>query len=128
MNKDYFIINELDDRVANLTFNEGNRQRRVQDSADIDYADSDAYAYALYMAFTRVRTYERYTQPEPHLTTYGSQRPLTIPLTPSSIIPQPRYHPSIRPLQGPPPVLLPSILPEPRYHPTIRPLQRPRTT
>ena len=124
----HMLINELDDRVANLTFNEGNRQRRVQDSGDIDYADSDAYAYALYMAFTRVRTYERYTQPEPHLTTHGSQRPPTIPLTPSLIIPQPRYHPSIRPLQGPPPVLLPSILPEPRYHPTIRPLQRPRTT
>ena len=124
----HMLINELDDRVANLTFNEGNRQRRVQDNPDMDYVDSDAYAYALYMAFIRVGTYERYTQPEPHPTTYGSQSPRTIPLTPSSILPQPRYHPSIRPLQRPPPVVLPTILPEPRYHPSIRPLQRTRIT
>lgn len=60
----HLLINERDDRVYNATFNEGRRQRKprgVDRNTDESSADSDekgAYAYAIYMAFKREKSYD----------------------------------------------------------------------
>ena len=60
----HLLINERDDRVHNATFSEGRRQRKprgVDRNTDESSADSDekgAYAYAIYMAFKREKSYD----------------------------------------------------------------------